>query len=150
MKLLLQRRASQGDATVGHLYINGEHACYTLEDVVREIEGAPVAEWKVKGKTAIPAGIYDVELQNSPKYGADCLTVCDVPGFSYIRMHAGNGSQDTEGCILLGTQATDRTLVGGSSRPAVAMVRSQVMAARKLGESVTIEIKNAPNWAQSA
>ena len=143
MQLVLKRRVSQGDATVGDLYINGQHACYTLEDLVREIPGVPVDQWKVKGATAIPAGIYRVALEASPKYGPDTLTVQNVPGYQYIRMHAGNTSVDTEGCILLGLQATDSALVGGSSRPAVALVRSQVIAARKLGESVTIEIKNA-------
>jgi len=143
VKLTLKRRPSRAEATVGDLYIGEQHVCYTLEDVVREIPGISVEKWKIKGKTAIPAGTYRVTLETSPKYGPDCLTVCDVPGYQYIRMHAGNTSADTEGCILLGLQATETTLIGGSSRPAVAMVRTLVAGAIKRGETVTIEVQNA-------
>jgi len=143
MQLTLKRRPSTDEATVGDLYIDDRHVCYTLEDVVREIPGAPVKDWKVKGKTAIPAGTYPVVLELSPKYGPDCLTIQNVPGFSYIRMHSGNTAEHTEGCLLLGMQATETTLVGGTSRPAVALVKRQVKAAIDAGEAVSIEVLNA-------
>ena len=150
MQLTLKRRPSQFDATVGDLYIDTKHICYTLEDLVRERPGVPVAQWKVKGKTAIPAGVYPVTLEYSPKYGEDTLTIQNVPGYQYIRMHAGNTAADTEGCILLGTQASDHTLVGGSSRPAVALVHSLVAPVIQAGMQVSIEIKNAPDWSLAA
>lgn len=90
MKLAIHRRPSVGGATIGKLYIDGVYACCTLEDEIREIEGQPVADWKIKGATAIPAGVYRVTLEHSNRFGADTLTLHDVPGFTSIRMHAGN------------------------------------------------------------
>lgn len=143
MKLTLQRRPSIGGATIGKLYIDGVYACATLEDEVREIEGVPVSAWKIKGATAIPSGEYRVTLEDSNRFGPDTLTIHDVPGFQYIRMHAGNTSADTEGCPLLGMQSTETTLIGGTSRPAVALVKSEVQRAIRAGETVTIDINNA-------
>jgi len=143
LHLVLQRRPTHADATIGELLQDGLHLCYTLEDTVRERLGVPVAEWKVKGATAIPSGTYRIGLEYSPKYGPDTLTIEDVPGYQYIRMHAGNTAADTEGCILLGLRASDTALIGGTSRPAVALVNQVVRTAIDNGRSVTIEIRNA-------
>ena len=143
MKLTLNRKPSLANSTMGALYIDGGFACYTLEDEVRELPGQPVSQWKIKGATAIPAGEYIVSLQYSPRFGPDTLTLHNVPGFEYIRMHAGNAHADTEGCILLGMRATDASLIGGTSRPAVQLVKSEVRAAIDRGEVVHITISNA-------
>lgn len=143
MKLTLQRLPSEGGATLGKLFIDGVFASHTLEDEVRELPGVPVAAWKIKGATAIPSGSYRVTLEPSARFGPDTLTLHDVPGFQYIRMHAGNTSADTEGCVLLGMQASATTLIGGTSRPAVALVKSRVAMALDAGEEVWIDVANA-------
>ena len=140
MKLTLKRRESVGGATVGKLFIDGVFVCATLEDEVREVENVPVAIWKIKGKSAIPKGVYAVTLEQSMRFGPETLSLNTVPGFLYIRMHAGNTSGDTEGCILLGMQSTETTLIGGTSRPAVELVKGQVRKAIAKGDSVTIDI----------
>lgn len=142
MKITVQRQPSQGEATVSKLHIDDLFACYTLEDQIREVPGEPVSSWKIHGATAIPEGTYNVTLENSGRFGPNTLTVNDVPGFVAIRMHAGNTSADTEGCLLLGMAATNHSLIGGTSQPAVALVKSQVMKALEAGEEVTIEISN--------
>ncbi len=142
MKITISRAPSQSGATIGKLCIDGLFACYTLEDQIREVPGQPVENWKVHGATAIPAGNYRVTLENSGRFGPDTLTINDVPGFKYIRMHAGNTAADTEGCPLLGMQATDHSLIGGTSRPAVALVKGEVQRALARGDLVTIEITN--------
>ena len=142
MELKLYRRTSVGGATMGKLYIDGVFVCHTLEDQVREVEGQPVEKWKIKGKTAIPAGTYAVTLETSGRFGKETLSLNTVPGFLYIRIHAGNTSDDTEGCILLGMQATETSLVGGTSRPAVELVWGRVRAALAAGAKVTIQINN--------
>lgn len=143
MKLNVARAPSMGGATLGKLYIDGVFTCHTLEDEVREIEGMPVDAWKIKGATAISAGQYRVTLEQSARFGPNTLTLHDVPGFECIRMHAGNTSDDTEGCLLLGMQATDVSLIGGTSRPALALVKAEVQGAIARGEKVTIDIVNA-------
>lgn len=150
MRLTVLRNPSVGGATIGKLLIDGAFACHTLEDEIRELPGVPVAAWKIHGETAIPAGVYRVILESSQRFGPDTLTLCHVPGFAYIRMHAGNTSDHTEGCLLLGMRATDVSLVGGTSRPAVALVKAEVRKALDRGDTVMIEIINPPSHIMEA
>lgn len=68
--------------------------CYTLEDVVRS---GP----KVPGETAIPAGTYPLLITYSNRFKRLLPLVDNVPGFAGIRMHGGNTSANTEGCLLV-------------------------------------------------
>lgn len=142
MKLELKRSPSFAGATMGRLYINNVFICHTLEDEIREVQGQPVEKWKVKGKTAIPSGTYRVTLEYSPRFGTDTPTINGVPGFVGIRMHAGNVHEDTEGCPLLGMQATECSLIGGTSKPAVRVVKQELLEAIERGEQISITVIN--------
>lgn len=106
MELTLKRIAKRPDYTIGRLFVNGEYYCDTLEDTDRGLTQAMATEEikriKVAGQTAIPSGKYCVFLTPSPKFGRVLPLVYDVPGFSGIRIHAGNTERDTQGCILVG------------------------------------------------
>lgn len=102
MKLRLLREPSAQDATLGLLLIDGRWFCWTLEDVVREVAGQPVAAWKQPGVTAIPAGVYPVRVTLSSRFKRPLPLVLNVPGFEGIRFHRGNHHTDTEGCIIVG------------------------------------------------
>ena len=145
--LILQRtHASSNKArTFGTLTADGVEICKTLEDQVREVPGQPVASWKIKTKTAIPVGVYPVTLVNSPKFGPDTLSVGNVPGFEFIRMHAGNTDLDTEGCPLLGMRINDAGIVGGTSRPAVSAVKAVVQQWLREGSRVMLDVRQIPN-----
>lgn len=143
MNLTLQRTHATGPATFGKLFADGAFLCYTLEDEVREIPGEPVQIWKIHGVTAIPTGRYLVTLEDSPKFGPDTLTVNQVVGFIGVRMHAGNTTKDTEGCPLLGLAIYGGGIVGGTSRPAVDLVKHAVKQAWAGGEQVWMEVVNA-------
>ena len=141
MELEIKRTKLLPTHTIGQLYIDGEYFCFTLEDVVREVEGQPVEKWKVWGETAIPKGRYRVSLQDSPKFGKDTVTINRVPGFSYIRIHAGNTHKDTEGCPIIGFALTENNIIKpGTTRPAVAELKRQVREAIDAGEEVYITI----------
>lgn len=142
MKLTLNRRPSIGGATIGELLEDGVRLCWTLEDEIRERVGEPVANWKIRGATAIPAGEYRVTLEHSPRFGPDTLTINNVPGFTGVRMHAGNTSDQTDGCPLLGLRVTETSIVGGTSAPAVALVKARVRAALRAGQHVLLTINN--------
>lgn len=88
--------------TAGRLFIDGRFLMYTLEDQVREQAGVPVAEWKIKGETAIPVGRYRVILTRSPRFQRVLPLLLNVPGYSGIRIHSGNKAAHTDGCILVG------------------------------------------------
>lgn len=147
--LTLQRETPAGaPRTFGKLVAeDGHRLCYTLEDEVREQAGQPVAAWKIKGATAIPQGRYRVSLEHSPRFGPDTLTVHGVPGFVGVRMHAGNTEADTEGCPLLGMEVDPHGIVGGTSRPAVALIKHLVATAYRGGDTVYLDVVNATQQA---
>lgn len=119
MELKILRTKFFETHTIGQLYIDGELFCFTLEDKVREVKGQAVDKWKIKGETAIPTGTYKVTLEYSGKFGADCPTICNVPGFTYIRIHAGLTDKDTEGCIIVGYKLTNNDVImPGTTRTA--------------------------------
>lgn len=140
MEMIVQREPSKNGATLGRLYVNGEAFCDTLEDVIREVDGRPVSEWKIHGKTAIPQGRYRVTMEPSPKFGLNTLTLNDVPGFSLIRVHAGNDAEDTEGCLLVGGRNTNSTIA--NSRNTLVNLKVKVLTALQNGEQVWIEYQN--------
>jgi hypothetical protein len=142
MQLNLQREESSPKSTPGKLYIDGTFECYTLEDVVREIPGRPVSEWKIKKETAIPVGKYRVIITPSPKRKGRLMPLLlNVPGFAGIQIHSGNDAEDTEGCILLGTYRESADIIRGSTE-AFRKFFEKLKAALDKSELVTIEISS--------
>lgn len=86
-------RIEKGDAGVfGATTINGEAFCVSLE--------LPDRNNKV-GVSCIPAGLYECRRYQSPRFG-ETFQVMDVDGRTYILFHAGNTTDDSRGCVLLG------------------------------------------------
>ncbi|MCI6827976.1 MAG: DUF5675 family protein [Prevotella sp.] len=100
MKLTLTRIAKRADYTIGRLADEkGEKICDTLEPTWRDYKGG---EKKVKGRSAVPEGTYKVVVTRSPRFGRYLPLLVGVPGFEGVRIHSGNTSRDTEGCMLVG------------------------------------------------
>ena len=136
MELTLNRIFLGSSATIGELLINDKHLCDTLEDRVR-----PEGE-KVYGKTAIPEGTYEVKLTHSPRFKKILPEILNVPNFSGIRIHTGNSSKDTEGCILVGTWDGEKEDWIGDSRIAFNELMSLLQKAADNKEKITITINN--------
>lgn len=106
MRLTLVRIANRPTYCIGKLYIDGKWFCDTIEDTDRglcdEMSEKEIIERKVKGETAIPTGIYQVLITYSPKYKKQMPLINNVKGYSGIRIHSGNTSKDTEGCLIVG------------------------------------------------
>lgn len=105
MKLTLKRIALRPTYTIGKLYIDDAYFCDTLEDTVRDINKSGKfdnGEKKIKGKTAIPYGTYEIKWTYSPRFKKYTPQLMNVPSFEGIRIHSGNSSDHTEGCLLLG------------------------------------------------
>lgn len=88
LNLVLVRDCRTETAIMGHLLFNGTVVCYTLENKAK----------------AIPCGIYNIENSKSPKFKRELpllynKTVAESRG---IRIHAGNTSKDSAGCVLVG------------------------------------------------
>lgn len=109
MNITLARIDSDEHGTLGVLIPpHGISWCYTLED-------PPQAE-KIPGRTRIPAGRYELRLRTegglheryAKRFGPlhrGMLWLQDVPGFTWVCVHSGNGTGDTAGCPLVGMRA---------------------------------------------
>jgi len=139
MKLKLVRGFLKGKTfTEGKLYIDDVFECYTIEDEDRLLE---VGGKKVQNLTAIPRGMYKVVMSMSNRFNKLLPEVLQVPGFTGVRIHAGNSSKDTEGCIIVGsinTSVADDFI--GASKVALAKLLIKINREIKAGNTVTLEI----------
>lgn len=121
MIIQIDRYADDGEATLGLLSIDGDFFCYTLEDTKRKT--------KVEGKTRIPPGVYPLAFREvlSPltkdyreqyEFFSYHIELQRVTNFDHVYIHIGNYHTDTQGCILLGSGATDfpRRMVTNSTQ----------------------------------
>ena len=106
MRIELIRIAFKDTYTIGKLYVDGTYFSDVLEDKDRGLDSSmsesEIQEKKVKGQTAIPTGHYVINITYSPKYKRMMPLLLDVKGYSGIRIHSGNTSKDTEGCLIVG------------------------------------------------
>lgn len=141
MKLTLKRIALRPTYTIGKLYIDDAYFCDTLEDTVRDTNKSGKfdnGEQKIKGKTAIPYGTYEIKWTYSPRFKKYTPQLMNVPSFEGIRVHAGNTSADTEGCLILGENKQVGKVL--NSRATINKFYSIIKEACSNGK-VTIEIK---------
>lgn len=129
MNVTLQREKSTEQSTPGKVYVEAEYLCFSLEDVVRDV--------KIKGMTAIPAGRYKLDFTFSNRFQKSTLILLNVPGFEGIRIHGGNDSGDTEGCLLLGKVRVSADRIRDCA-PAVLALEEKVLPL--LGEDVWIDV----------
>jgi len=130
MELLVKRETFTEDSTIGKLYINGAFHCYTLEDKVRDV--------KIKSITAIPKGKYEVILNFSNRFQRIMPLLLNVPNYEGVRIHEGNFSKDTDGCILVGS--TKGVNMIGNSRVQYVKLMTELKKATK-GEKIWLTIE---------
>ena len=141
MKLTLKRIALRSTYTIGRLYVDGNYFCDTLEDTVRDLNKNGKfdnGEKKVYAKTAIPYGTYEIKWTYSPRFKKYTPQLINVSSFEGIRIHAGNTSADTEGCLILGENKQVGKVL--NSRATINKFYPIIKKACSKGK-VTIEIK---------
>ena len=152
MELILTRIAKRKTYTIGRLAIVEEvideystgtaerYFCDTLEPTWRDYEHGA---YKVKGRSAIPEGRYAVVISYSPKFKQWLPILLGGPKFNRkwqgIRIHAGNCSEDTEGCILVGKNREVGKVL--DSRIWVHRLKQKIVEAKDRGEAVWITIR---------
>ena len=147
MKLILKRIALRDTYTIGKLYIDGVYFCDTLEDKVRDLNKNGKfdnGEKKVYSETAIPYGIYKVDINTvSPRfknrvwakpYGGKIPRLLNVNSFEGVLIHPGTTSKDTSGCLLVGRN----TIVGKLTQSQNSL--HKLMSKLKGQKDITIEI----------
>ena len=108
MVIEVDRFVSDADTTISRITVDGEFICFGLEDEYRET--------KLSKETRIPAGTYKIKLRKTGTHHAKyslrfadihkgMLHIQNVPNFTGILIHCGNTAEDTEGCLLVGSQA---------------------------------------------
>lgn len=114
MNLLIQREVFTDNSTIGRLFINGVYQCFTLEDTMREKDGATFPDCKVQNETAIPVGVYSVVIDFSPHFHKELPHILNVPCYEGVRIHPGNSPKDTDGCVLVGQIRRGEDDIGNS------------------------------------
>lgn len=142
MELELTRSVKTNKSTIGELTVNGVFECFILEDKDRGLrKDMPISElivMKIKTRTAIPTGRYEIVVSFSDKFQKMLPLLLDVPAFAGIRIHPGNTDANTEGCLLPGkTKFPDMI---GSSRVAFTALFDKIKAALQR-EKIFITVK---------
>lgn len=133
MEILLVREPTCEGFTRGELFLDGEHECWTIEDEVRPV--------KIPGATAIPKGRYRVVLTKSPRFKKVLPEILEVPGYTGVRIHAGNTAADTEGCIIVGQRQGKAAVF--DSQAAMLELMAALDSATEAGEQIWLTIQNA-------
>jgi len=142
MELELTRSVKTNKSTIGELTVNGVFECFILEDKDRGLrKDMPISElivMKIKTRTAIPTGRYEIVVSFSDKFQKMLPLLLDVPAFAGIRIHPGNTDANTEGCLFPGkTKSPDMI---GSSRVAFTALFDKIKAALQR-EKIFITVK---------
>ena len=137
------RRWPKSEYTIGVLSIHGTRICETMED--------PIRDKKIKGKTAIPAGTYKIDMETvSPRfkerswakpYDGKLPRLLNVPGFDGVLIHPGNTAADTDGCILPGRNKVKGKVVE-SVNTFHTLMKEYLLPAHRAGQEIEIEIIN--------
>jgi hypothetical protein len=137
MHIRIKRNRFTTRSTIGRLTIDLEtFSCFTIEDVARA-EGV-----KIPRETAIPAGVYMVVMDWSPRHRSIQPHILNVPLFTYIRFDVANYAEQVEGCIAVGA-AIGTDAVWDSKRTHAALC-DKIAHAIANGEIVWLTVTNEP------
>ena len=147
MEINVNHVAATKDTTLSLLTIQDSlFQCFIIED--------PIRETKIKHRTCIPAGRYQVVRRLSSRFLAGgkgykerfghifVPELVGVPGFSDILIHIGNTDNDTSGCLLPNYQVNffQSTILGSRSTDAYKELYTILFAAFERKEEVWITI----------
>lgn len=96
MKLLVTPDTVTPVSTISKLWCNEVFECFVLEPPV-----------------PIPAGVFDIKLEHSERFGRIMPFLQNVPGHTAIEIHYGNTAANTKDCLLVG-QTKGENFVGNS------------------------------------
>lgn len=131
----LRRIAYTSDFTDGLLF---DEAGNRLADTLEPPSPHLLLADERSEKGCIPAGTYRLLLTRSPKFGRWLPLLLQVPGFTGIRIHAGNTVADTRGCILPGERIAPGQLA--HSQVALQRILAVITAAQKANRELYLRV----------
>lgn len=154
MELKVKRIAKKNEYTIGKLYVNGAYFSDTLEDCDRGLtQDMPLEEIKAKkiyGKTAIPKGTYDIDMNTvsskfkdrswAKPFGGKLPRLVNVPGYEGILLHPFNQASESLGCIGVGKNSIEG-MITNSSRTFISLMVKYLLPAKVKGEKITITVE---------
>ena len=159
MEVLVKRIFRGADYTIGHLYINGEYICDTVEDRDRMLDDSQTLDYikknKVYSKTAIPTGSYRLTMNvKSPKYSKKSYYVkycnaymprlLNVKGYDGILLHGTDTATQhgtagwSAGCVIVGYNKVKGAVI--NTHDAFEKIYKILKKASDNGEKITIKI----------
>jgi hypothetical protein len=143
-ELEIQRDLYTAQTSLGKLYTSGKYFCETLEDTVRPFG------IKVKKHTALPAGLYKVNVTMSsrfkremPSISTDGGYIVDLNGIQFkgARLHGGNDHTNTEGCPLVAyNRVGDDRIQGTAEKELTKWIEDKLAETGK--EYLSLRIRN--------
>lgn len=153
MELLVDRKWKKDSYTIGKWYADGIEIGDSMEDRDRGLDNSmsldKIQKIKVKSKTAIPTGTYEVKMTYSPrfsgrawgrKYNGKVPEILNVKGFTGVRIHPMNSALDSSGCIGIGNNNV-KGRITNSTNYYYKLLDDYILPAIKKGEKITITIK---------
>jgi hypothetical protein len=134
MDLTIIRTILSEKSTIGELSIDSKFLMYSLEDCVRAV--------KIPGRTAISYGRFQMIINRSQRFGYDTPLLLAVPNFTAVRIHRGNGPDDTEGCILVGRVKGNNVI--GESKLAFDALMEILGPAYAAGQKLFLNVEHGP------
>lgn len=128
-------------SSLGPAWTAGVMTCPSVNENIADLVFATLElPWKgnQKGVSCVPAGTYPVQYAWSDRWNRLMPHVLDVPFRDLIELHIGNFPRDTDGCVLVGSVATD---IGIGSSTA-AFVRFDAWLGRASVDHVQIVIED--------
>lgn len=152
MQLYLTRIAKKETYTIGRLFIDGKYFCDTIEDRDRGLNAAlpldRLKEMKVYGQTAIPTGVYKIDMDTvSPKFRSRSWAkpfdgklprLINVPAFDGVLIHPGTDEDSTSGCLIVGQNKVVGKVI--QSTATFGSLMEILLKASNAGESIYIQI----------
>ena len=153
MKVKVKRTYKGPLYSIGKMYVNDTYLCDTLEDKDRGLTSQMSLEEikakKVYGETAIPTGVYKLNMNTvSPKFKDRSWAIPykgilprleKVLGYEGVLIHVGNKAEDTLGCILVGENKIKGQVI--NSTATFHELMTVLLKASKANEVIELTIK---------
>lgn len=131
MTIKIDREFRSDLGTIGKLYLDNKYFCDTKEQIERDDEDY------VEGETAIPDGVYTVELEYQDNLFRNFIVIKDVPNFGDVRICDEAAVTNTEGCIIVGKCDPDTAKVTYSTKIYRALLK-ELEELEEYGETFTL------------